>query len=113
MQPKPLMRKIKKQTGELHLSCIPMDITLGTIVTWFEEKIGIKVENAKLGDVPGFSIYNETISLEIERTKLHTMRKVFFLRGFLTRTCYKGGICHRKCYWCDKTGHTPQKCQAN
>ena len=90
-----------------------MEITLEAIVTWFEEKFGIKVENAKLGEAPGFSIYNGTIILEIEKTKLHTMKKVFFLRGILTRSWYKGCIYHRKCYRCGKTGHTPYKCPTN
>ncbi|KAL3848182.1 hypothetical protein ACJMK2_019056 [Sinanodonta woodiana] len=107
------MRKIKKQTGELHLSCIPMEITLEATVTWFEEKFGIKVESAKLGKALGFPVYNGTRILEIEKTKLHTMKKVFFLRGILTRSWYKGCICHRKCYRCGNTGHTPYKCPAN
>ncbi|KAL3875682.1 hypothetical protein ACJMK2_033610 [Sinanodonta woodiana] len=106
-KPKPLMRKIKKQTGKLHMSCIPMEITLDATVTWFEEKFGIKVESAKLGEALGFPVYNGTRIVEIEKTKLHTMKKVFFLRGILTRSWYKGCIYHRKCYRCGKIGHTP------
>ncbi|KAL3842135.1 hypothetical protein ACJMK2_020183 [Sinanodonta woodiana] len=73
-KPKPIMRKIKKLTGEIHQLCIPMEITLEAMVTCFEEKFGIKVKNAELGEAPVFSIYNGTRILEIERTKLHTMK---------------------------------------
>ena len=90
-----------------------MEITLEATVTWFEEKFGIKVERAKIGEALGFPVYNGTRFLEIEKTKLHTMKKVFFLRGILTRSWYKGCIYHRKCYQCGKTGHTPYKCPTN
>ncbi|KAL3881666.1 hypothetical protein ACJMK2_028076 [Sinanodonta woodiana] len=107
------MRKIKKQTGELHLSGLPLEIPLEDIVIWFEEKFGIKVENAKLGVAFGFSIYNGIIILEIEKTKLYMMKRVFFLKGIQTRTWYKGCIYHRKCHRCGKTGHSPNKCTTN
>ncbi|KAL3880368.1 hypothetical protein ACJMK2_032612 [Sinanodonta woodiana] len=112
-EPKPIMRKIKKQTGELHLSGLPLEIPLEDIVIWFEEKFGIKVENANLGEAFGFSIYNGIIILEIEKTKLYTMKRVFFLKGIQTRTWYKGCIYHRKCHRCRKTGHSPNKCTTN
>ncbi|KAL3832256.1 hypothetical protein ACJMK2_023916 [Sinanodonta woodiana] len=112
-KPKPIMRKIKKQTGELHLSGLPLEIPLEDIVIWFEEKFGIKVENAKLGEAYGFSIYNGNRILEIEKTKLYTMKRVFFLKGIQTRTWYKGCIYHRKCHRCGKTGHSPNKCTTN
>ncbi|KAL3859134.1 hypothetical protein ACJMK2_009366 [Sinanodonta woodiana] len=112
-EPKPTMRKIKKQTGELHLSGLPLEIPLEDIVIWFEEKFGIKVENAKLGEAFGFSIYNGIIILEIEKTKLYTMKRVFFLKGIQTRTWYKECIYHRKCHRCGKTGHSPKKCTTN
>ncbi|KAL3890924.1 hypothetical protein ACJMK2_003195 [Sinanodonta woodiana] len=55
-EPKPIMRKITKQTGELHLSGLPLEIPLKDKEIWFEEKFGIKVENAKFGEAFGFSI---------------------------------------------------------
>ncbi|KAL3872538.1 hypothetical protein ACJMK2_035761 [Sinanodonta woodiana] len=112
-EPKPIMRRIKKQAGELHLSGLPLEIPLEDIVIWFEEKIGIKVENAKLGDAFGFSIYIGIRILEIEKTKMHTMKRVFILKGIQTRTWYKGCIYHRKCNRCGKTGHSPNKCTTN
>ncbi|KAL3837517.1 hypothetical protein ACJMK2_022868 [Sinanodonta woodiana] len=78
-----------------------------------KEKFVIKVENAKLGEGFGFSIYNGIRILEIEKTKLYTMKRVFFLKGIQTRTWYKGCIYHRKCHRCGKTGHSPNKCTTN
>jgi len=108
--PEPIIRRIKKQTGELHLSGIPMEIPLEETVSWFEEKIGIKVEKSKLGVVPGFGIYNATRIFEMERSKLCTIKRANILHGFLTTTWYKGCIYHRQCNKCGETGHTPNKC---
>ncbi|KAL3871936.1 hypothetical protein ACJMK2_039908 [Sinanodonta woodiana] len=55
-----IIRKIEKQTGELHLSGIPIEIPPEETVRWIEEKFGIKVEKSKFGVVPGFDIYNAT-----------------------------------------------------
>ncbi|KAL3890317.1 hypothetical protein ACJMK2_002602 [Sinanodonta woodiana] len=108
--PEPIIRRIKKQTGELHLSGIPMEIPLKETVSWFEEKFGIKVDMSRLGVVPGFDIYNETINFEMERAKLCTIKSANFLHGFLTTTWYKGCIYNRQCNKCGETGHTPNKC---
>ncbi|KAL3884620.1 hypothetical protein ACJMK2_024747 [Sinanodonta woodiana] len=51
-EPKPILRKIKKQTGKLHLSDIPLKIILEVTVTYFEEKMEIKVEKASLATIP-------------------------------------------------------------
>ncbi|KAL3837636.1 hypothetical protein ACJMK2_022982 [Sinanodonta woodiana] len=106
------MRKITKQTGELHLSGLPLEIPLKDKEIWLEEKFGIKVENAKFGEAFGFSIYNGIRILKIEKTKLYTMKRVF-LKGIQTKTWYKGCIYHRKCHRCGKSGRSPNKCTTN
>ncbi|KAL3862155.1 hypothetical protein ACJMK2_008143 [Sinanodonta woodiana] len=108
--PEPIIRRIKNQTGELHLSGVSLEVTLEDTVGWFEEKFGIKVLKSKLGVVPGFNIYNETRIFEIERSKLRAIKIANFLHGFLRTTWYKGCIHHRKCNECGETGHTPSKC---
>ncbi|KAL3888538.1 hypothetical protein ACJMK2_000904 [Sinanodonta woodiana] len=108
--PEPIIRRIKTQTGELHLSGISIEIPLEETVSWFEDKFGIKVEKSKLGVVPGFDMYNATRIFEMERSKLCTITRANFLHGFLTTTWYKGCIYHRQCNKCRETGYTPNKC---
>ena len=112
-EPKPILRKIKKLTGELHLSEIPLEITLEATVEYFEEKMGIKVEKARLATIPQTTIYNGARIFEIEKSRLQEIKTAFYLKGFLTKTWYKGCIYHRKCYRCEQTGHTPHKCPTN
>jgi hypothetical protein len=98
--PDPIMRKIRKQMGEIHLTGIPIEVPLDESVNWFEEKFGIKVEKSKLGVVDGFDIYNGARIYEIERSKLQSIKRANFIHGFLTSTWYKGCIFHRKCIKC-------------
>ncbi|KAL3862158.1 hypothetical protein ACJMK2_008146 [Sinanodonta woodiana] len=76
--PEPIIRRIKKQTGELHLSGVSLEVTLEDTVGWFEEKFGIKVLKSKLGVAPGFNIYIATRIFEMARSKLRAIKKSKF-----------------------------------
>ncbi|KAK3602185.1 hypothetical protein CHS0354_004701 [Potamilus streckersoni] len=77
-EPTPILKKIMKQSGELHLSDIHLAIPLEETVEKFKEKFKIKVITSRLNTIPLTTIYNGDINLEIERTKL-TKRKVPFI----------------------------------
>ncbi|KAK3599892.1 hypothetical protein CHS0354_022470 [Potamilus streckersoni] len=111
-KPDPFLRKIKKKrTGELHIVDIPMVIPLEATVEKFPKKFKTKVYNARLNNILGFQIKNGNRILEIEREKLYTIKKVFYLHGFLAKTWHKGCIFHRKCHKCGKVGNTPKRCR--